>query len=81
MPNFRIELPSISDKIGKLLLPIGNKKFPQTLKNCPTLYENRQIFQKRGISFHNSKNFWKTKNFSGWESPPLAIHFDGISKF
>ena len=30
---------------------------------------------------HKNKNFQKTKNFSGRESPALVILFDGISKF
>ena len=65
MLNFLIELHSIFDKIGKLSFPIDSKKFLQTLRNCPTLHEIRQIFQKWGISFHNNKNFGKTKIFQG----------------
>ena len=74
--KFQIELHSILGKIRKLSLLIGSKKWPWTLKNCPALHKNRQMFWKRGVSFHKCINFQKTQNFSRgflnfwWESRP-----------
>ena len=53
----------------------------QFLEKLVNYHGNCQIFQKQEVAFLKSKNFWKTKNFSGQDSSALAIFFDEISKF
>ena len=39
------------------------------------------FFGNGELRFIRTKNFQKTKNFSGWVSPTFTILFDGISEF
>ena len=50
--EFSDEIHLIPCKIEKLSPLIGSKKLPWTLKNCPALHKNHQIFQKRWVSCH-----------------------------
>ena len=72
------DIPGLSSEFsdltpfGKLPPPTGSKKLPRT----EIVQDYTKLFRKQQVSFHKSKNFGKTENFSGQESPALTIVFD-----
>ena len=66
----------------KLSPPTGNKNLPQTLRNCPVLHENWQIFQKWGVLLTKSKKFPENWEFlQGGRLLPLRFFSKSFLNF